>query len=286
MTAAEFDEWLKDADRPPLVMGVLNVTPDSFSDGGRFADPDAAVAHARSMVDAGAAILDVGGESTRPGSARSPADVQIARVVPVIERIARELASRALVSIDTTRSAVARAALDAGAAIVNDISGATDDPAILTLAAERGAPVVLMHMQGQPATMQVNPSYRNVVDEVREFLAGRVTAATAAGIAPHRVMLDPGIGFGKNMGHNLELLRRVGEFADLAQPLVLGTSRKGFIGRISGESDPADRVMGTAATVAWCVANRASVVRVHDVEPMVRVVRVIRAIQAGWPGPP
>jgi dihydropteroate synthase len=236
------------------------------------------------MVDAGAAILDVGGESTRPGSERSPADVQIARVVPVIERVAREMAGRAVISIDTTRAAVARAALDAGALIINDISGATDDPPILDLAAQRGAPVVLMHMQGQPATMQVNPSYRNVVAEVRAFLAGRIDAAAAAGIARHRVLLDPGIGFGKNVDHNLELLRRVAEFADLGQPLVLGTSRKGFIGRISGETDPADRLMGTAATVAWCVANRASVVRVHDVEPMARVVRVVRAIQSGWPG--
>jgi dihydropteroate synthase len=208
--------------------------------------------------------------------------VQIGRVVPVIERLARELVGRAVISIDTTRSVVGRAALDAGAGMVNDISGGMDDPAMLGLAAERGTPIVLMHMQGQPATMQVAPSYRNVVGEIRDFLAGRVEAGTAAGIAKHRILLDPGIGFGKTMGHNLELIRRVGEFADLGQPLVVGTSRKGFIGRISGESDPSNRVMGTAATVGWCVANRAAVVRVHDVEPMAKVVRVVRAIQAGW----
>jgi dihydropteroate synthase len=282
MTPAEFDDWLNDPARRPLVMGVLNVTPDSFSDGGRYADPAAAVAHGRALLAAGADLLDVGGESTRPGSARTPSDEQVRRVRPVIEGLRRELGEGCLVSIDTTRAPVARAALDAGAAIVNDISAGTDDPDILTLAAERRAPIVLMHMQGQPATMQSNPSYRNVVAEVAEHLQARAAAAAAAGVARHRILLDPGIGFGKDVNHNLELLRRLGELTSLGHPLVLGTSRKGFLGRIAGETEPRDRLFATAASVAWCVAYGAAVVRVHDVEPMTRVVRVIRAIQTGW----
>lgn len=283
MTRTEFETWLKDPDRRPLVMGVLNVTPDSFSDGGRYADPAAAVAHAREMFDAGADLLDVGGESTRPGSARTPADEQVRRVVPVIESICRERTG-ALLSIDTTQSAVARPALAAGAAIINDISGATDDPEILPLAAANGAPIVLMHMQGLPATMQVNPVYRNVVEDVGTYLNERARAAQAAGIEPHRILLDPGIGFGKTVDHNLTLLRGLAELAKLGRPLVLGTSRKGFLGRIAGELEPRERLFSTAATVAWCVANRAAIVRVHDVGAMARVLRTIRAIQVGWTG--
>jgi dihydropteroate synthase len=282
MTPKVFENWLKDGDRRPLVMGVLNVTPDSFSDGGRYADAQAAVRHAHAMLDAGADLLDVGGESTRPGSERTPAAEQARRVVPVIEAIVRDRPG-ALLSIDTTRSEVAAAALRAGATIVNDISGATDDPAMLPLVAQRQTPIVLMHMQGQPATMQDNPTYRNVVEEVASFLTGRAEAARAAGVEAHRILLDPGIGFGKTIDHNLELLRRLSELVKLGKPLVLGTSRKGFLGRIAGEGEPRERVFSTAASVAWCVANQAAVVRVHDVEPMARVVRTIRAIQAGWP---
>jgi dihydropteroate synthase len=260
-------------------MGVLNVTPDSFSDGGRYADPGTAVAHGRSLFEAGADLLDVGGESTRPGSQRTPAEEQLRRVLPVIESLRRDLGDQCLLSIDTTRAAVARAALDAGAAIVNDISAGMDDPEMLPLAAARGCPIVLMHMQGTPATMQESPSYRNVVEEVAEHLKERQAAARAAGIAEHRILLDPGIGFGKAAHHNLELLRRLSELAALGRPLVLGTSRKGFLGRITGETDPHDRLFATAASVAWCVANQAAIVRVHDVEPIVKVVRVIRAIQ-------
>ena len=282
MTPAEFDNWLRDPARRTLVMGVLNVTPDSFSDGGRYADPSAAIAHGRAMLEGGADLLDVGGESTRPGSERTPPDEQIRRVRPVIEGLRRELGNGCLLSIDTTRAAVARAALDAGAALINDIAAGTDDRDILPLAADRACPIVLMHMQGQPATMQANPSYRNVVEEVAAHLRDRAAAATAAGVAPHRILLDPGIGFGKDVNHNLELLRRLRELTSLGHPLVLGTSRKGFLGRIAGEPAPRDRLFATAASVAWCVANGAAVVRVHDVEPMTRVVRVIRAIQTGW----
>jgi dihydropteroate synthase len=263
-------------------MGVLNVTPDSFSDGGRYADVSSALDHARAMIADGADLLDVGGESTRPGSERTSPDEQVRRVRPVIEGLRREFADQCVLSIDTTRSAVAQAALDAGATVVNDISAGTDDPEMLPLAAARRVPIVLMHMKGQPATMQVNPSYRNVVAEVAEHLRARAEEAVLAGVAKHHVLLDPGIGFGKTIHHNLELLRGISALTSLGHPLVLGTSRKGFLGRIAGETEPRERVFSTAATVAWCVANGAGVVRVHDVEPMARVVRVIRAIQSGW----
>ena len=282
MTPAEFDAWLRDASRRPLVMGVLNVTPDSFSDGGRYADLAAAVAHAGEMFAAGADLLDVGGESTRPGSARIPADEQMRRVIPVIRGIRETGGGDRLLSIDTTRAPVARAAVEAGASIVNDISGATDDPEMLAFTAAAGVPVILMHMQGQPATMQLAPVYRNVVEDVAAYLAERDAAARAAGVAAHRVLLDPGIGFGKTVDHNLELLRRLSDLGSLGRPLVLGTSRKGFLGKIVGETDPRDRLFSTAASVAWCVANGAAIVRVHDVGPMGKVVRTIRAIRSGW----
>jgi dihydropteroate synthase len=272
----EFSEWLSDPSRTPLVMGVLNVTPDSFSDGGRFATADAAVAQAEAMVAAGADLIDVGGESTRPGSLPVAPDEQIERVVPAIRRIANLPVT---LSIDTTRAAVAEAALDAGAAVVNDISAGRDDAAAMfPLVARRGVPLVLMHMQGTPATMQDAPVYADVVAETIAFLRERVAAAQAAGIELGRILLDPGIGFGKTQAHNLELLRRQREFLALGRPLVIGTSRKGFIGRITGEPEPARRLFGTAASVALAVANGAAIVRVHDVGPMVQVVRMTRAI--------
>jgi dihydropteroate synthase len=275
MTPPEFDNWLRRLDRQTLVMGVLNVTPDSFSDGGRFASEESAVAHAREMADAGADLIDVGGESTRPGSQPVPEDEQIRRVVPVIRRIA---SLPITISIDTTRSAVAQAALDAGAALVNDISAARDDGAMLPLLARRRVPVVLMHMRGAPATMQDNPVYHDVTAEVIEHLRGRMTAAKSAGVEESKILLDPGIGFGKTMEHNLELIRRQRELSSLGRPVVIGTSRKGFIGRITGESEPSKRLFGTAACVAWAVASGAAVVRVHDVAPMKQVVDMTRAI--------
>jgi len=281
MTRDDFEGWLVDVGRRPLVMGVLNVTPDSFSDGGRYADPAAAVAHGVELFEAGADLLDVGGESTRPGAERTSAQEQVRRVLPVIEALVKERGDHCLISIDTTRATVARAALDAGAAIINDISAGCDDSEMLGLAALRSSPIVLMHMQENPATMQNKPTYRNVVEEVGVFLTERAAAARTAGVAGHRILLDPGIGFGKNVNHNLELLRRLGEFTSMGYPLVLGTSRKGFLGKISGESDPHDRLFATAASVAWCIANQAAIVRVHDVAAMVKVMRVIRAIQHG-----
>jgi dihydropteroate synthase len=256
-------------------MGVLNVTPDSFSDGGQFATVDAAVAQAEAMVAAGADLIDVGGESTRPGSLPIAADEQIKRVVPVITHIAHLPVT---ISIDTTRAAVAEAAMDAGAAVVNDISAGRADSELLPLVARRSAAVVLMHMQGTPLTMQDAPHYRDVVAETTRFLRERVAAAQAVGVELSRILLDPGIGFGKTMEHNLELLRRQREFLALGRPLVIGTSRKGFVGKITGEAEPSRRLFGTAASVALAVANGAAIVRVHDVGPMVQVVRMTRAI--------
>jgi dihydropteroate synthase len=259
-------------------MGVLNVTPDSFSDGGHFYGTDAAVTRAEAMAAEGADLIDVGGESTRPGSLPVEPAEQVRRVVPVL----RALAGRGLnvtLSVDTTRSTVAAAALDEGAHLINDVSAGRDDPAMLALVARKKCPIVLMHMQGTPATMQVAPKYEDVVAEVAASLRERAQAAVAAGVAPERVLLDPGIGFGKDVGHNLQLLRRLRELARLGWPLVVGTSRKGFIGKILGQPDPQQRVFGTAATVAWAVANGAAVVRVHDVGPMSQVLRMVRAIQ-------
>jgi dihydropteroate synthase len=275
MTIGEFHSWLLDPRRRPLVMGILNVTPDSFSDGGKFYEPEAAVDHGRKIFESGASIIDVGGESTRPGSLPVEPLEQIRRVVPVI----RTLADRALISIDTGSAAVARAALDAGAKIINDIYAGLHDPELLPLAAQRQVPVILMHMQGKPATMQVDPRYDHVTGEVISFLKDRLGAALAAGIREQSILIDPGIGFGKTMEHSLTLLRHLKDLKSLGRPVVVGTSRKGFIGRITGESIESGRPFGTAATTAWSIANGADIVRVHDVGATSQVVRVIEAIQ-------
>ena len=279
MSPAEFHTWLKNPNRRTLVMGILNVTPDSFSDGGRFSDVSAAVKHAEAMAAAGAAMIDIGGESTRPGSQPVPADEQIRRVEPVIRSIAGRVP--AILSIDTTRATVAEAAIDAGAHLINDISAGRDDPQMLPLAARLGVPIVLMHMKGTPATMQDNPVYQDVMAEVIEALRQRIAAAVSMGIDREKILIDPGIGFGKKMEHNLELLRRLGEMSALERPMVVGASRKGFMGRITGEYLASGRKFATAAAVAWALTNRAAMVRVHDVEPMAQVVRMIEAIQHG-----
>jgi dihydropteroate synthase len=279
MTAEQFHLWLRCTTQRPLIMGVLNITPDSFSDGGEFSDPARAVEHARDMIESGADLIDVGGESTRPGSLPTDPDEQIKRIVPVVRAIA-DLGLPVTISVDTTRAAVAEAALDAGANLINDVSAGRDDPALFPVAASRKVPIVLMHMQGTPATMQLDPRYADVTREVIEFLKQRLAAAASAGIEPEKVLVDPGIGFGKTVEHNLELLRRLREIRTaLGRAIVLGTSRKGFIGRITGESDLSKRPFGTAATVAWGVANGANVLRVHDVGPMAQVSRMIDAIQ-------
>ena len=271
-----FDHWLIDPHRPPLLMGVLNVTPDSFSDGGLYAGPEAATAHGLEMIRDGADMLDIGGESTRPGAPPVEAHEQIRRVVPVIQALRRQI--DVTISVDTTRADVAAAALDAGAHMINDISAGRFDPGLLPLAARRAAPIILMHMLGTPATMQVNPVYQDVAAEVALFLHERTAAAVESGVHLDRILLDPGIGFGKTVQHNLQLLREMDRLLALGRPLVIGTSRKRFIGTIIGEADPNQRLFGTAATIAWSVANGAAVVRVHDVKPMAQVLRMTRAI--------
>ncbi len=275
MIDERFQAWLTHPRRPPLVMGILNVTPDSFSDDGRHASAESAIAQARQMIADGADWIDIGGESTRPGSFPVPPDEQIRRVEPVL----RGLADFAVpLSIDTTSAQVASAALDCGATVVNDISAGRFDPDMLPLVARRGAGIILMHMQNDPATMQLNPTYADVVAEVTTDLRHRRDAAIAAGIPPERILLDPGIGFGKTVDHNLALLRELRVLIDLGQPVVVGTSRKGFIGAITGETPAEQRGYGTAATVAWSIAQGASIVRVHDVPPMVAVARMTTAL--------
>jgi dihydropteroate synthase len=256
------------------LMGVVNVTPDSFSDGGLYLDPEAAVAHGRKLVADGAAILDVGGESTRPGAEAVPEAEELRRVVPVVQGLAGVAAE---ISVDTSKAAVAAAALEAGATIVNDVTALRGDPEMAALCAERGATVVLMHMLGEPRTMQRDPRYGDVVAEVREFLAGRLDAAVAAGIAAERIWLDPGIGFGKTGAHNLELLRRLGELTELGRPLLVGTSRKSFIGRLDG-SPPGERLGGTIASSLIAATAGTSVLRVHDVAEVAQALAVAKAI--------
>jgi dihydropteroate synthase len=259
----------------PCVMGIVNVTPDSFSDGGLHADTESAVAHGLLLAAEGAAILDVGGESTRPGSEPVSADDELSRVVPVIERLAAT--TPALISVDTAKAVVARAALDAGAGLINDVTALRGDPAMAALVAERGTPVCLMHMLGEPRTMQDDPRYDDVVGEVIAFLEGRLAAAVSAGVREEQVLLDPGIGFGKTLEHNLLLLRHLDRVAALGRPLVLGSSRKRFIGALL-DAAPLERVTGTVATTVLGLARGAAVVRVHDVRPNVEALRVAQAI--------
>ncbi len=271
-------EWPKgqlDLSAGGLLMGILNVTPDSFSDGGQFFDFSGAVEHGLKMIDEGAAILDIGGESTRPGSAPVPSAEQIHRVVPVIEALAER--ADVPISIDTHDVEVARVALQAGASIINDIT-ALADGRMAELAAREQVPVVLMHMQGTPATMQVEPTYADVVREVRDFLVERAKRAESFGIARERILIDPGIGFGKTLQHNLLLLKRLDALIATGYRVLVGPSRKAFIGRITGRDKPSERVFGTAAAVAVCVSAGVSILRVHDVGPMLDVVKATQAI--------
>jgi dihydropteroate synthase len=253
----------------PQIMGILNVTPDSFSDGGRHDRVDAAVEHARQMLAQGADVIDVGGESTRPGAKRIDIDEQIRRTADVVERVA---ALGATISIDTTRSAVAQAALDRGATIINDVSAGREDEAMFELAAKRGVTIILMHMLGDPATMQAHPRYDDVVGEIEAFLLERAAAAETAGIARERIMIDPGIGFGKTREHNLKLMANLGRFVATDYPVLLGASRKRFMGSIctppapgSDPPIPTQLVGATCAATALGVAAGVAMVRVHDV---------------------
>jgi dihydropteroate synthase len=273
------------------LMGILNVTPDSFSDGGRFLDAAAAVEHARAMVQEGAHILDVGGESTRPGAEPVSAEDELARVAPVLEGIAQAgLLDRAQVSIDTCKASVAAAALDSGASLVNDVSALRADPQMAALVADSGAECCLMHMLGEPRTMQNEPRYDDVVDDVKAFLAERMDFAVRAGVREERILLDPGIGFGKTIEHNLTLLARLREFATLGRPLVIGTSRKSFLGRIiaraSGAQESVDadrRLPGTIATNVLALERGASVFRVHEVGPVRDALAVAGATLGACP---
>lgn len=259
-----------------VVMGILNVTPDSFSDGGEFIDPDTAVSRARQMAAEGADIIDVGAESTRPGCERVSPDEQIARLRRVLEPIAS--CADVLTSIDTTSSEVARFALDAGVDVINDVSAGRNDPPILTLAAERNAPVVLMHMLGEPKSMQQSPQYDDVVAEVRGFLARRVEVAGEAGLARERCILDPGIGFGKLLEHNLALLANPSALLGLGGPVLVGPSRKRFIGDLTGLDEPRRRVSGTVAACVEAFRRGATIFRVHDVAEIAAALCVARAI--------
>ena len=261
--------------RRTLVMGIVNATPDSFSDGGSYANVDDAVKHAIQMVADGAELVDVGGESTRPGSDVVAPEEEIHRVLPVIRRIVDELPD-VPVSIDTRKPAVARAALDGGASIVNDVSAGAD-PAMFGVVGEADAGMVLMHMKGEPKTMQDDPSYCDVVAEVRGFLGDRVEAAVGAGIDLERLCIDPGIGFGKTLEHNLAILHDIRALHHLGVPVLVGPSRKRFIGTLT-DTEVGDRTEGTAGVVAWCASEGVDIVRVHDVKEMTRVVRVVDAI--------
>jgi dihydropteroate synthase len=258
-----------------IAMGVLNVTPDSFSDGGEFLDTDKAVSHGLDMARAGAAIIDVGAESSRPGSQPVGTGEQIKRAIPVIEQLAAKIDIP--ISIDAADATVAKAALDAGAAMINDITALSDGD-MAKLAAEREVPVVLMHKQGEPATMQIEPKYDDVVAEVLAFLLARAKRAEDFGIAKEMIFIDPGIGFGKTTEHNLELLRNLDKFVAAGYRLLVGTSRKRFIGELTGKAKPAERLFGTAASVAQAAAAGVSIVRVHDVPEMIDVLNVANSI--------
>lgn len=258
------------------IMGILNATPDSFSDGGRFSGLESALMHAREMAAAGADIIDIGGESTRPGAEALPEEEELQRIIPLIERLSGELAVP--LSVDTYKSSVAEKALQAGASIVNDISGLRFSPDMARVVADHGAALVIMHIKGTPRDMQQNPVYEDVIGEIRTYLEEGIAIAARAGVDPEKILVDPGIGFGKTLEHNLSILNRLSEFRSLGRPVVLGTSRKKFIGAILGIPAPDQRVDGTAATVALGIERGASVVRVHDVARMTQVARMTDAI--------
>ena len=256
-------------------MGILNVTPDSFSDGGEFIDTEKAIAHGVEMASQGAAVIDIGGESTRPGSNPVSIEEEIARVTPVIKSLSEKIDIP--ISIDTYHVEVAKAALDSGATILNDIT-ALNDEHMGELAAKYEVPIILMHMQGTPTTMQAEPKYNDVVQEVLDYLLERANRAEKAGVSKERIFIDPGIGFGKTLEHNLELLRNIDKFVATDYRVLVGTSRKSFIGTITGKKVPSERIFGTAATIALSAAAGVSIARVHDVSQMIDVVKIVNSI--------
>lgn len=274
-----FKDFSLDFSRKTLIMGVLNVTPDSFSDGGSFHDSNKAIDHAYVMVRDGADILDIGGESTRPGSDPVPVEIELQRTIPVIEKLSNNIGVP--ISIDTYKSEVAQKAIDAGASIVNDISGLRFDPAMATVVSVNQVPVVIMHMKGTPKEMQVNPVYGNLIEEIIQYLEDSIAIAEKADVSPEKIIVDPGIGFGKTFEDNLEIIKRLAEFKRLGKPILVGPSRKAFIGKILEEAPPIERIEGTAAAIAVSIMHGANMIRVHDVKEMSRVARVADAIKSG-----
>ena len=272
-----FQDWCLNPKRETLVMGIVNVTPDSFSDGGKFFSPEVAISHASKLITQGADIIDIGGESTRPGAEQVSESEELKRVIPVIEKIRTDNPT-ILISIDTTKASVAKHAVEAGADIINDVSGLSFDNNMIGIVESFNIPVVIMHMKGNPQNMQLNPEYKDIVNEILDFFKIKIKIAIQSGINRSMIILDPGIGFGKTVEHNFELLSRLNEFNVLELPIMIGPSRKSFIG-ITLDLPPEDRLEGTAAAVSAGVMNGASIVRVHDVKSMKRVVRIIEKVR-------
>jgi len=272
-----FQDWCINPDKETLVMGIVNVTPDSFSDGGEFYSSKDAIAHASKLINEGADIIDIGGESTRPGATEISSSDELKRVIPVIQGI-RSNNPDILISIDTTKAIVAKEAVEVGANIINDVSGLSFDSQMPMTVASLNVPIIIMHMKGNPRNMQKNPEYKDLVDEILNYFKERIKIATKAGIDREMVILDPGIGFGKTVEHNFQILSKLNKFNKLELPLLIGPSRKSFIG-LTLNLSPEDRVDGTAATVAIGVNNGARIVRVHDVEKMKRVVIITDRIR-------
>ncbi|MDQ7787010.1 MAG: dihydropteroate synthase [Thermodesulfovibrionales bacterium] len=258
-------------------MGILNVTPDSFSDGGLYFDASSAVKRALQMVDEGADIIDIGGESARPGAEPLPVEEELKRTIPLIETLARDIPVP--ISIDTHKAAVAKRALDAGAAMVNDIGGLRFDPEMPSVVSQYKVPVVAMHMRGKPKDMQQNPVYTSLIPEILAYLEESIAIAAEAGISQDKILIDPGIGFGKTFEHNLEIIHNLPMFSALRKPVLIGPSRKAFIGKILGDAPPEERLEGTAAAVAIAIFNGANIIRVHDVKEMVKVAKVADAVK-------
>ena len=272
-----FQDWCLNPKRETLVMGIVNVTPDSFSDGGKFFSPEDAISHASKLISQGADIIDIGGESTRPGAEQVSETEELNRVIPVIEKI-RDENPKILISIDTTKALVAEHAIEVGADIINDVSGFSFDNNMIETVARFNVPIIIMHMKGKPQNMQLNPEYKDVINEILDFFKKKIKVAIQSGINRRMIILDPGIGFGKTVENNFELLSRLNEFNVLELPIMIGPSRKSFIG-ITLDLPPEDRIEGTAAAVSAGVMNGATIVRVHDVKSMKRVVKIIDKIR-------
>ena len=276
LTLDQFKSWCQNLERPTLVMGILNVTPDSFSDGGKFYSTNDAFNHALKMIQDGADIIDIGGESTRPGADSLDDDEEMSRIIPVIQALRKE--SDILLSIDTYKSSVAEKAIEAGANIINDISGLCFDPKMVSLVADKNVPVVIMHIKGTPKTMQENPVYGDLIGELKTFFLKQIQLAKKNGVKQSQMILDPGIGFGKKYDDNFTILNQLNEICDLGYPVMIGPSRKSFIGQTL-DLPPGDRVEGTAAAVSAGILNGARIVRVHDVKAMKRVVTITEKIR-------